>query len=86
MTCETLQPELVAYHFGAIDAGARAAVEAHLVACPGCLRGYLDLKRAVETGAGGPPPPDAMRERLRRAVGTRDRTPTPRPTTGGGAR
>jgi anti-sigma factor RsiW len=68
MTCATIEHDLIAYHFGAAAAAARAAVEDHLVACPACVRAFVALKRAIETAEAGPRPSDAARARLRRAV------------------
>ncbi|HEY4240112.1 MAG TPA: hypothetical protein VGM88_09865 [Kofleriaceae bacterium] len=65
MTCESISPALVAFHFG--EADDRAAVEAHLLACPTCLRELFDLKRAIEAG-GDEAPSDASRVKLRAAV------------------
>src|SRR5205085_12327855 len=71
--------ERVAYHFGEIEGAAREALEAHLVGCAGCVRAFVEVKRAVETDAGdagdvgnagggaGAPSVEA-RARLRRAV------------------
>lgn len=68
MTCETMEPELVAYHFGTVDPEARAAVEDHLVGCAACLRSFVALKRDIETGEAEPAPSKASRDRLRLAV------------------
>lgn len=68
MTCTQVEPQLVAYHFGLVEVEARAELEAHLVACGACLRVFLDLKRAIETGEDEPAPSPAARARLRRAV------------------
>jgi hypothetical protein len=68
MTCREIEPELTAYHFGVVSDVAREDVEAHLLSCRGCLQAYLDIKRAVETGEGGPVPSTEARHRLRRAV------------------
>jgi hypothetical protein len=68
MDCEVIGPELPAYHFGVIDAGARAAVEGHLIGCRACLAAYIALKRAIET-APGERPSEAARARLRRDAG-----------------
>jgi hypothetical protein len=37
-------------------------VEAHLLECPACLRGYLALKREIETAQAGPAPAQAARD------------------------
>jgi putative zinc finger protein len=68
MDCEVIQPDLAPYHFGAVDDRARAAVEAHLLGCRGCLSAFLALKRAIET-APEPRPSEAARARLRQAAG-----------------
>jgi len=68
MKCSEVAPELTAYHFGVVSDAARRDVEGHLLECPACLRAFLDLKRAVETGEGGPLPSASARHRLRRAV------------------
>ncbi len=68
MDCQLIRGELVAYHFGAVEERVRDQVEAHLLECPACLRGYLALKREIETAQAGPAPAQAARDRLRRAV------------------
>lgn len=68
MDCKLIRPDLVAYHFGSVEARSRDAVEAHLVECRGCLKAYLALKREIETAGASPAPSQAARERLRRAV------------------
>jgi anti-sigma factor RsiW len=68
MTCEDIGPELLGFHLGAIEAGARAEIEQHLLSCPECLRSYLALKRGLELEDDAPEPTAAARERLRRAV------------------
>ena len=68
MTCTQVEPELIAYHFGLVSGEARAGVEAHLLTCQACLRAFLDVKRAVETGEDSAAPSMAARARLRRAV------------------
>jgi anti-sigma factor RsiW len=68
MDSEHIEPLLVGYHFGEVDDGERSTVEAHLLACPGCLRAYLETKRAIETAEAEPRPSAAARARLRRAV------------------
>jgi hypothetical protein len=82
MTCDNVEPELVAYHFGLLEGDARDAVEGHLVGCAACLRAFVTIKRAIETGASEPSagepgdsdlatataPSAAARSRLRRAV------------------
>ena len=68
MTCTQMEPELIAYHFGLVSGEARANIEAHLLECRACLRAFLDVKRAVETGAEDAMPSRAARARLRMAV------------------
>ncbi len=68
MNCERATPELTGFHFGTTDATARAALEAHLAACPACLAAYFELKRAVETAHDEPAPSPLSRARLRRAM------------------
>jgi anti-sigma factor RsiW len=66
--CEVIQPELVAYHFGAIDDEARASVERHLSGCSGCVRDFLALKRAIETAPTTERPSTRAKAKLRSAV------------------
>ena len=66
MDCAVMQPELIAYHFGELEDPARARLEAHLLSCPGCLRDFLALKRALETSE--LTPSAAAKARLREAV------------------
>ncbi|HEY3446658.1 MAG TPA: zf-HC2 domain-containing protein [Myxococcales bacterium] len=68
MDCQLIRGELVAYHFGSVEERTRDLVEAHLVECPDCLKGYLALKREIETAQAGPVPSQSARDRLRRAV------------------
>jgi anti-sigma factor RsiW len=68
MSCDKVEPELVAYHFGTIDPEARQAVEEHLPGCAKCLREFISLKRAMETSEDEPAPSQEARQRLRRAV------------------
>jgi anti-sigma factor RsiW len=68
MSCDKVRPELVAYHFGTIELGARQAVEEHLPGCVNCLREFMTLKRNMETAEEEPLPSRAVRERLRSAV------------------
>jgi anti-sigma factor RsiW len=68
MTCESVGPELLAFHLGALEGAQREQVEAHLVTCPGCLRDYLALKRSLEQEDEAPGPSPAATERLRNAV------------------
>jgi hypothetical protein len=68
MNCETMQGELVGFHFGAITDADRRGIEAHLASCPACLGAYFALKRDVETAELEPRPSSLARERLRNAV------------------
>ena len=68
MDCELSQRELVPFHFGTVEPASRAALEGHLLGCPGCMKDYLTLKRDIETGATAPAPRPEARDRLRRAV------------------
>jgi anti-sigma factor RsiW len=63
-----VESELVAYHFGLVENDERKRIEDHLASCRECLQTFLDVKRAVETGAEGPSPSPKARERLRNAV------------------
>jgi anti-sigma factor RsiW len=68
MSCDQIQSELSAYHFGVVSDETRAQLEAHLVVCPACLKAFLALKREIETAASGPRPSELARRRLRSAV------------------
>lgn len=68
MTCAATQAQLVGFHFGALEARERAAVEAHLVGCRECLSAFLTLKRDVEGGAEEVAPPATLRLRVRASV------------------
>jgi anti-sigma factor RsiW len=68
MSCDKVEPELVAYHFGTIGPEARQAVEDHLPGCVKCLREFIALKRDMETSEEEPPPSQQARARLRLAV------------------
>ena len=68
MKCTQVQPGLVAYHFGIVSDEARGDIESHLLGCGECLRSFLALKRAIETGDNSAKPSVAARERLRSAV------------------
>ncbi|MCC6522037.1 MAG: zf-HC2 domain-containing protein [Polyangiaceae bacterium] len=68
MTCERVEPELGAFHFGVVDEAVRSEVEAHLLGCQHCLRELLALKRAVETAELAPQPSPLVHARLRRAM------------------
>ena len=69
MDCGLIRPELVMFHFGDVDAPARASIEEHLQSCGDCVRAFLALKREIETAPErGEVPSAAARDRLRRAV------------------
>jgi anti-sigma factor RsiW len=68
MSCERIENELVAFHFGVVSPETRRELEAHLPGCAGCLASYLALKRDIETAELEPGPTPAARRRLRRAV------------------
>jgi anti-sigma factor RsiW len=68
MSCQEIQAELVAYHFGVVSDEVRRSLESHLVGCPACLKAFLALKREIETAGSGPRPSDTARQRLRSAV------------------
>jgi anti-sigma factor RsiW len=70
MSCDTIEPELLAYHFALVDEDTRKRIEDHLVACPACVRAFVDVKRAIDTSEGAPRPSNTARARLRRAVAT----------------
>jgi len=65
MSCEHIRPQLIGFHFGAAP---RDEIEAHLLACPACLRELFDLQRALERGDDGPAPSERAKARLRNAV------------------
>lgn len=67
MDCSEVAGVLVAYHFATAHDDEREAVDAHLVTCAPCLKTYLALKRAADTGAELRPSPRA-RARLREEV------------------
>ena len=72
MTCNDVQPNLLSFHLGAAAPAEREHREAHLLACPGCLRGYFDAKRASEdVPLSEVAPSPAIRDRLRLAVAQR---------------
>lgn len=84
MTCDGLRDELMGFHFGTLDPDTRLRVEAHLLACRGCLEAFLAIKRAVE-GDGMdaedvPAPSAASRARLRLAVAAEVDAPRHTPT------
>lgn len=68
MTCHEIEPELVGYHFDTLGEAMRERVEAHLTQCPACVRAFVELKRAIETGEDAPRPSSMACARLRRAV------------------
>jgi anti-sigma factor RsiW len=68
MTCSHFQADLPGYHFAIIAPDARAALEAHLLACPDCLAAFIAVKRSLELADDAPRPSDAARARLRAAV------------------
>ncbi|HEY8074050.1 MAG TPA: hypothetical protein VIF62_08075 [Labilithrix sp.] len=50
MDCAGVASLLLAYHLATTSDEERDAIDAHLLACNGCLRTYLALKRAAERG------------------------------------
>ena len=68
MSCDEIQLELCAFHFGTVSEETRRALEAHLPGCPACLRAFLSLKREIETAEHEERPSPAARARLRQAV------------------
>jgi anti-sigma factor RsiW len=68
MSCDAIQLELCAYHFGTISEENRLELEAHLPTCAACTRAFVALKREIETAEHGQRPSPAARARLRRAV------------------
>jgi len=68
MTCDELQGDLVAYHFGEVPAAGREAVESHLVSCPTCVQRFVALKREIELAEVGPRPSVSARARLKAAA------------------
>ena len=80
MSCDKVEPELVAYHFGTIDPEARQAVEDHLPSCVNCLREFIALKRNMETGEEEPAPSQEARERLGLAMACELRARPPSPS------
>lgn len=69
MSCESIEPELVAYHFATVSPEVRLLVEEHLATCPACLKTFFALKRELETEPDSLPRPSvAARNRLRVAV------------------
>jgi anti-sigma factor RsiW len=75
MDCALIQGRLIEYQFATLEDADRETVEAHLLACTGCLRTYLALKAHVDRGSGaGEAPSEATRARLRAAVEARFRS------------
>ncbi len=68
MSCQELEGELVAYHFGTVSGETRRRLEEHLPGCPGCVAAFLAVKRGVETAELAPSPSAGLRHRLRRSV------------------
>jgi len=62
MKCDAIEQELVA------SKERRAAVEEHLPACSGCVKAFVEVKRAVELAEAEPLPSARLRQRLRRKV------------------
>jgi anti-sigma factor RsiW len=63
-----VESELSGYQFGTLDEETRRRVEEHLMECAGCVRAFVEIKRAIETSEAAPAPSDAARARLRSAV------------------
>lgn len=68
MSCATIRPELVIYHFGETTPELRTIIEEHLQQCPECLHEFLILKRSIETADLEASPSQKTRDRLRQAV------------------
>jgi len=69
MTCDVIKPELLGYHLGTLDLVLRDGIDAHLLACRGCLTRYLEVKRALEDGQlPDERPSPALRARVRADV------------------
>lgn len=68
MSCETIEPELIGYHFATLEPATRRRVEEHLLTCDACVRAYVTLKRDIELGEDEAAPSEASRLKLRRAV------------------
>ena len=72
MDCPLIEDLLVGYHLGALADDDRGCVEAHLVDCGRCLRGFIAVKRICETaGDATERPSAAARARLRAEVARR---------------
>ena len=64
MDCADVQAELIPYHLGTLEEAAADAMDAHLLTCAACLRGYLQrtpqgrvAMPLAYTKLGAPPPP-----------------------------
>jgi anti-sigma factor RsiW len=69
MDCRLIQDELLPYVMATLSDEDRERTDAHLLACAGCLRMYLRLKRDVQRGASlGARPSDETRRRIRADV------------------
>ena len=89
-SCATIEPLLAAYALGERDEGARAAIEAHLAACPACRRtmaAYRQVAGALPLGVAEAAPAPGLRARVVEAGGAAAGGP-PRvaPPVGRGAR
>jgi anti-sigma factor RsiW len=67
MDCSLIEERLVAYHLATVEDEEREAIDAHLLGCTECLRGYLRLKHELERGA-RIKPSASLRARLRADV------------------
>jgi anti-sigma factor RsiW len=69
VSCDVIEPELIAFHFGTLESGERRHVEAHLLTCATCLSSYFGLKGHFDVEpAELPIPSELSRARLRAAV------------------
>ena len=68
MPCSDIQNELVAFHFGDVTDDRRSEIERHIEECGDCLKAFLRVKRAIETGQDNPGPSELATARLRRAM------------------
>jgi anti-sigma factor RsiW len=68
MNCNEAQSLLAAYHFGDLEPGKRADLEAHLPSCPRCVEAFVATKREIEVGPAPVQASPAARRRLREAV------------------
>ena len=76
MDCQSVRQELIGYHLASLDdEAAYRAIDAHLMGCAECLRGYLELKRSVERSPApeAERPSERVRLRLRASVAARFR-------------